>query len=252
MKNIKRISIICIAVVLSAIALESIALAADNFSSGGTVTPEKDVYYVGDKVDISDLFKNKSGSTATSVSVEYYYRLNGANSVYSGSPINFGTISAGASKSHAFSYTFKEDDIGDYRIGAKITYTMGGASYSEYSSGHDFEVMQAPTSTPSPTTTITPTPEPTLTPTPTAASATDTPAPTPVPTETPEPTEEPLATFTPQPEPDDETGELKTKDYSGIKALLKDRGFVMMLIIIVAIILVLLMVLIVVMVAKKK
>ena len=240
--KIKRVSIVIAAVFICAFMMQITAFAADNFSSGGTVTPEKDVYYVGDTVDISDLFKNKSGSTAFNVSVEYYYRLNGANSVYSGSPIAYGNIPAAKSESHSFSYTFKESDIGDYRIGAKITYTMGGVTYDEYSSGHDFAVEAAPT----------PTPEPSFTPTPVP---TNSPTPTPEPTIAPEQTEEPeatmelIATFTPQPENE---GDESIEESSGLSALLQDRGVIMMLIIVAGVILILLIILLIVAVTKKR
>ncbi len=249
MKIFKNILIAVSVIVISTFVLQSVALAADNFSSGGNVTPEKDVYYVGDIVSIYDLFKNKSGSTATSVSVEYYYRLDGSNSVYSGSPINFGTVAAGKSETYTFSYTFKESDIGDYRIGAKITYTMGGSTYSEYSSGHDFIVEQAPTPTPAPTDTMTPAPTDTPTPVPTAE-----PTFTPEPTATPEPTIEKIETFTPDPTdvPATKTPTIQPTKNPEVKALLEDRRVVMMLIIIVGLILVLMIILIIVLVSKKK
>ena len=177
-----------------------IALADDIFTTGGTVSPEKDIYYVGDTVEIDDYFRNKSANNATNVSVEYYYRLDGSStSVYSGSPISFGTIAGGASESRSYTYTFKESDIGRYRIGSKITYMIsGGGPYREYSTGHDFTVMAAPTPT------ATPVSSPSESPTPN----TTTPSPTPSPT--PEPTEEPTQETTSEPSPEDEATAVPT------------------------------------------
>ena len=206
MKTLKYFSAIIVLILSIVFMLPVSALADDIFTTGGTVEPEKDIYYVGDTVEITDYFRNKGTISATSVSVEYYHRLDGANSVYSGSPISFGTIAGGASESHSYTYTFKESDIGEYRIGSKITYMLsGGGPYKEYSTGHDFTVMPAPdptatptasatatpavTPTPTPEPTASPSPEPTASPTPTAAPEEDetTAAPTPIPTLNPTP-----------------------------------------------------------------
>ena len=187
MRNCKQYCTAAALLILIIILFPLTAFAADIFSTTGEVTPEKDIYYVGDTVEITDYFRNKGTATATNVSVEYYYRLNGSNSVYSGSPIYFGTVSGGSSESHSYQYTFKESDIGSYRIGAKVTYTLSGTVSSEYSSGHDFAVAAAPVAT------ATPTPEPTASPT---ATATLEATPTAEPTATPEP----VPTDTPQPE----------------------------------------------------
>lgn len=184
MKFFKRLSIVAVLLMIMSFLIPITAFAADIFSTTGQVATEKDIYYVGDTVEITDYFRNKGANNATNVSVEYYYRLDGANSVYSGTSINFGTIASGTSESHSFEYTFKETDIGEYRIGAKITYMEAGAGpFQEYSSGHNFIVMQAPTPTPTSTPTATETPAPTSTPT-AAPTNTPTSAVTPEPIET--------------------------------------------------------------------
>jgi len=219
MKIIKRLSMIAVLILIMSLLLPITAFAADIFSTSGQVAPEKDIYYVGDTINVTDYFRNKGANNATNVSVEYYHRLDGANSVYSGSPINYGTIASGASESHSFEYTFKETDIGEYRIGSKITYMeLGAGPYNEYSSGHDFIVMQAPTPTPTPT--ATPTATPTTTPTPTpSADATFTPTPA---AETPEPLEtlEIISTKAPTVSDDADTKSQSTGLLSGDNALL--------------------------------
>ncbi len=184
MKIFKRLSIVMTILIIICLLSSISVFAADNiFSTSGEVDPEKDVYYVGDTVNISDYFRNGDAGNATNVTVEYYHRIDGSSSVYSGSPINYGTVPGGTSEHHTFNYTFKETDIGEYRIGSKITYNHGGGGpYNEYSTGHNFIVELAPT--PSPTPEITPTATPT------------TATPTPVPTDTPEPTATPTEEVT--------------------------------------------------------
>ncbi len=240
MKIIKHICALIAFVLTILFLFPTTALAADIFSTTGSVAPEQDIYYVGDTVEIDDSFRNKSTSNATNAVVEYYYRLNGANSVYSGNQIALGTIASGTSKHTSFKYTFKESDIGDYRIGAKITYTASGSTDSEYSSGHDFIVMAAPTPTPTPSAT------PTLEITPTATAT-----PTLEPTAVPIPTLQTIATYTPVPHAVATAEETDTSSIS-TGTIFQDKAILMTIIIVAGVIAVLLVVLIIVIVAKNR
>ena len=245
MKISKRLSLILILSITICLLIPLTAFADDIFSSTGTVAPEKDIYYVGDTVDITDYYRNKDTVNATNVSVEYYFRLDGANSVYSGSPINFGTIAGGTSKSHSFQYTFKESDIGEYRIGSKITYsTSGGGPFNEYSSGHNFIVELAPTPTPTPseTPTATPTDSPAPTITPTATPIAE----TPVPIET-------LAPLATEVAADASSANSDINSSAGIlDTILGDSTLAMVVIIILAIVSILIIIIIILLIVKRR
>lgn len=152
-------------------------ISEDNvFHTSGVMTPEQDVYYVGETVEITDQFRNSLKIPATDLEIEYYHKLNGST-VYNGDPIVIGTIAGGAEEFHTFEYTFKEGDIGEFKIASQMRYKMSGKGpYNEYNYGHEVIVMAVPTPAP------TPTPTPTPTPIPTPTTSTPTIAPTPTPT----------------------------------------------------------------------
>ncbi len=136
------------------------------FYTSGTVAPEKAHYYVGETVEIEDKFRNGLEIPAANVSVDYYHRVNGGSNIAYGIPIVFGTVAGGESVFNTFEYTFMPADIGEFRMGSKITYNVSGKGpYTEYNAAHDFIVEAAPTPTPTPSASPTPTPTPTLAPT---------------------------------------------------------------------------------------
>ena len=123
------------------------------FLTSGVVDPEKEIYYVGDTVEVKDKFRNGLAIQATNVTVEYYHRVDG-NGVYNGSPIGLGTVAGGDSVYNTFDYTFKEADIGEFRIGSQIKYNVSGKGpYDEYNYAHDFivQAVPEPEETPAPT-----------------------------------------------------------------------------------------------------
>ncbi len=218
--------------------------------SGSEIDPEKNIYYVGETVAITDTMRNSLSVNVTSLEMQYYYRHNGATNYKD--TITFGTVTPNQKVENTLNYTFTESDIGELRIGSKVTYNVGGTGpYTEYNVAHDFTVQASPTPEPTPEPTASPTLEPTATPAPT-------PEPTPEPTATPVPTEQPTAT----PPPEQEQIQQDNNDNKEIAmdedeqsdsegSILSDRTVVMTIIIVAGVVVLVIMVLIIVVVAKK-
>jgi hypothetical protein len=145
--------------------------------SGGEAVPEKDVYYVGETVTVTDTMRNSLPVEATNVTMEYYFRLTGGGTDF-GDTVDIGTIAGGDTHSQVLEYTFTSDDIGILRIGSELTYyVMGRGPYNEFNVARDFIVEPAPT--PTPTEAPTPTPSPAPTPSPTPEPSQDSASPSP-------------------------------------------------------------------------
>jgi hypothetical protein len=144
------------------------------FKSSGGEEPQKDVYYVGETVTVTDSMRNSLAIEAADLTLSYYFKTT-SHGTTSGDPIDLGDVAGGATEEYSFDYTFTEDDIGAFRIGSEIAYYVSGLGpYKEYNIAHDFVVEPAPTPTPTPEPTPTPTPEPTPEATPTPAGEKDT------------------------------------------------------------------------------
>ena len=203
--------------------------------SGGAVEPEKDIYYVGETVYVTDSMRNSLSIKVTDMSMDYYFRRSGGTDA--GDTVDFDTVDGGERVENTLEYTFTEEDLGGLRIGSSVTYKVSGKGpYTEYNVAHDFVVEPAPTPTPSPTPTATtePTPEATNSPAPSKETVS-------APIEESAQTQEIAGT--------QEAGE----DEEGVQRLpLSDRGVLIALIIVIGAVLVLLIVLIIVIVARKK
>ncbi len=134
-------------------------------SNGGN-DPQKDIYFPGDTVLITDNMRNSLETSATDFDIRYYFKKSGGATTNADAVV-LGTVLGGETKEYSFSYTFTEDDIGELRIGSQITYHIAGyGPYSEYNVAHDFVIKPLPTAPP--------TPEPTSEPTPIATEETQT------------------------------------------------------------------------------
>lgn len=207
------------------------------FRSSGGENPEKSVYYVGETVQVTDSMKNILAIEATDVSVEYYFK--NAQSTTIKNPVVLGTVAGNTSVDNIFDYIFTVDDIGDLRIGSKLTYTVSGLGpYNEFNIAHDFVVEPAPT------------PSPTIEPT-------DTPATTTAPTETAE-----IATQTDDVSSDSDASDKDSEDAkddetdtsqdSFLNATIADQPAMLFLIIGIGLVVLLLIILIIVVIVRKK
>ncbi len=217
--------------------------------SGSSIEPEKNIYYVGDTVAVTDTMRNSLSVNVSDLEMQYYYRHNGATNYKD--TVTFGTVTPNQKVENTLDYTFTENDIGELRIGSKVTYKISGTGpYTEYNVAHDFTVEASPTPTPSPEPTASPTPEATVEPTlePTA-----------------QPTQAPVedATQTPLDGKEDDNKdslsneEVKNNDEkdsgdSDLTSVLGDRTIVMTIIIAAGVIIVFLMVLIIIVATKKR
>ncbi|MCK5128352.1 MAG: hypothetical protein KAQ68_00760 [Clostridiales bacterium] len=199
------------------------------FLTEATKDPDKPIFYVGETVTLNDRYRNGLTIPATDVVVAFYYRVTGQSTEH-GDPIDLDDAAGGESLYHTFEYTFKEADIGEYRIGSQLTYKVAGKGpYQEYNAAHDFVVAAAPTPSPTPVATPEPTPTPTV-------EATDTA--TPVVTDTPLPSD---AVVTDEP-----------STSGGVLSELGSNPLLLVLVIVLGLVLVAVVGLIIVMVVKKK
>ncbi len=143
-----------------------IAYKEDNIiRSGGSVEPEKESYFVGETVLITDTMRNSLSINVTDAKMQYYFRDDTAT--YDGQKVSFGTISSNKKVENTLEYTFTEEDIGELRIGSYISYYVSGnGPYKEYNVAHDFIIEPSPSPTPTMEPTQTETPEPIQTETP--------------------------------------------------------------------------------------
>ncbi|MCK5130505.1 MAG: hypothetical protein KAQ68_11670 [Clostridiales bacterium] len=195
--------------------------------SGSEISPDKDTYFVGETVSVTDTMRNSIGVDVTDLDMKYYFRRSDGNT--DGDTVNFATITPNQMVENTIKYTFTDADLGGLRIGSAITYHVSGnGPYTEYNVAHDFDVV------PSPTPTASPTPTPTLVPTPTQAPTEETQA---------------LDVITPVPE---ETDSNVQENQSIGSTILGDRGLLLTLIILAGVIVILILVVVIVLIIRKK
>ena len=211
--------------------------------SDSSIEPEKVKYFVGDTVSVTDTMRNGIDVDVTNLKMEYYIRRNGTNSA--GDSVDFGTLTPNQRVENTLEYAFSESDIGELRIGSKVTYNVSGSGpYTEYNVAHDFVVEAAPTPTSSPTPADSPTPAAT-------AEQTDTPTPE---TATAEPTEVQSSMQVNETEQNDKTSDNNdsASKETAVDSILSDRTIFMTIIIVAGAVIASILVLLIVIVAEKK